>query len=235
MKKQIKSLNIVDQMLKYASELRMDDMAGEIAIPEEMAARTYSSEFDNRMSAYFKTMRRKSACRRTGKALTRVAVIVIAFLAVSTTVVMSVDAFRVPALEFFGRVEDGAYSASVVDVSGIYDSNKEEIKGTFLPSYVPEGYKLDFVDRAGRIYTVRYINDSDGFIIFQLLIEGSAVQVSNNGIQKEVPVKDQTGQLFLENGQSTLLFKYQKNTFLLGGTIDEEDIVHMADSLEYYK
>ncbi len=235
MKKQVKSLGIVDQMLKYASELRMDDMAGEIAIPEEMAAHTYSSEFDSRMSAYFKTLRRKGAWRRTGKALTRVAVILIAFLAVSTTVVMSVDAFRVPALEFFGQVEDGAYSAYVLDSSDIYDAHTEEIKGSFLPGYVPQGYKVDYVDKAGSWYYVSYKNDDNSFITFEMLIEGSGVTVNIDGVQKEVTVKDKPAKFFKNDGQSTVLFKYQKNAFMLSGTIDENEIIRMADSLEYYK
>jgi hypothetical protein len=150
--------------------------------------------------------------------------------------VFSVEAFRIPALEFFSKDGDKAMSIVVRDDSGVYNSYSENISGLYLPIYVPQGYTVDSIDRVGSIYSVHYKNESDGYILFQNLIEGSAAQIDNEDvIFEEVIVHDQPAQLTMKNGMSNLLFKYQKNVFMLTGCIGKDDSIRMAESLEYYK
>ncbi len=229
-----KALSMFDQMLKFAAEQRLEEMADESVPDEELGA--YPSDLDNRMDGYFKKVKRRSFYRHAGKVLMRAAIVLIAVIAVSTTLVLTVDAFRIPALEFFSKAEDNALSVIVKDGSGIYDSYSESLSGLYLPEYIPEGYAVDTVERIGSMYSACYKNATGDYIIFQNLIEGSVAQIDNEDAAiEEVTVNGEVTQFYMKNHMSNLLFKYQKKVYLLSGYVGKDDAVRMANSLNYFK
>ncbi len=230
-----KTPDMVDQMLKYAAELRMEEMAGAITA-QEAGAHTVSSDFDSHMNTYFKQVKRRGLYRRTRKALMRAAVVLLAVIAVSTTLVLSVDAFRVPALEFLFKTNDNSLSVSVHDDTGIYDSYNGDLSGLYLPDYVPKGYVFGSIERLGNIYTVQYKNETGGYVSLHHFVEGGVAKIDNeDAVIEDVTVNGEATKIYVKNGISNLLFKYQKNVFLLCGHIGKEEAIRMAESLQYYR
>ena len=134
---------ILDQVLQYAAEKEIDDLCEGLPSDEELNAKiSLSPSFEDRMENLFKSERRKQSYRKAGKSALRVAAVVFVLLAVSTTVIFSVEAFRVPFLNLFSDTKKDSTTISVEKRTVDYKAFSEQAKGLYLPSYMPDGYAV---------------------------------------------------------------------------------------------
>lgn len=225
--------DIFDHMLKYAAEQRMEDMGKDISL-NEINQSTYSPEFENRMKSYFVKVKRKGIAHRVSRTVLKIAVIAVVFIAVSTMVIFNVEAFRVPFLNLFNENGDESITINVTDEKANYDSFGDQISGRYLPTFIPDDYHVDFIDMADNLYLVIYKNDGEE-IILQNLYEGYSIAKDNEGSNiKDVIINGEASQFFEKDGIRTLIYKFNEDYYLMTGTVTEDELIHMAESMTYY-
>ena len=135
----------------------------------------------------FAKMERKARLKRIGQATVKAAVILFVVLGVMTTTVMSVDALRIPVINFFIEYNDRYSSISIDQIPDTEGLNSHDVEAT-LESIVPANYDLLFSEIA---------LDGTGVIIYQektgpvisldiYLSNGEMSFDTENAVQKEV-------------------------------------------------
>lgn len=227
--------NMLDQILKYAAEQKMDDMANDYPSDTDLDKTvSFSPGFEKRMNEIFKKSRKKSRAVRNRKILLRAGIAAVLFLAVSTTIVFSVDAIRVPLLNLFTEVGQESTTTHVVGDKANYDAFADQIHGLFLPTYIPVTYTVKTIKVAGQHYAVEYQNPKGEVIQMQKFADGDTLGLDNENVQvQEMTVNGEPATCYSKNEFNTLLFKYNKNLMLLTGHIPQETIVQIAQSMKY--
>jgi hypothetical protein len=227
---------IFDDLISYACEKRMNE-----AIPNELPTDdeidkeiSMSPEFTKRMELYFKKSKQKYHSVRIRKIILKVVAAVVVLLIVSTTIVFSVDALRVPVLNFFNDINKTSATIHVNDAKVNYDAFSNQIKGLYLPNCIPEDYTVKSINGLTEFYTVTFENPDGSMIRLVKLSEGDAVGVdSENANAKQITVNNEPAEFYNKDGTDTLVFKYDKKAFTLTGIISIDESVRIAESLEY--
>ena len=110
--------------------------------------------------------RGKQAARSFRKVAVKAAVAVLVFIGLMTTVVMSVDALRVPVLNYLIE-QYGKYSS--IDFSD--QTNNVTLGNSIdpLPNLIPEGYTEVVYDDSNGLISVMYENESGNYILFYMI------------------------------------------------------------------
>ncbi len=58
-------------------------------------------------------------------------------------------------------------------------------------------------------------------------------RTSEDAYHEQLLVNDELAYYYFNNDYSTLLFGYKESKFLLGGLISRDEIIRMAESMEY--
>lgn len=109
--------------------------------------------------------RSKNNVNKFMKMTCKVAVAVMVFLGVLTTMVFSVDALRVPVLRFFVEQFD-QYSS--IDFSDQSEGNTLDKQVNPLPLILPEGYNEIFFEDNDGLISSMYENSSGKYILFDM-------------------------------------------------------------------
>jgi hypothetical protein len=228
--------DIFDQMLKYAAKQRMEDLAIEFPLDDEFNRyHSYSSEFSSNMVSFIKKAKKRGRAFRVRRVILQCAIIAVIFIAVSTVVIYNVEAFRVPFLNMFNQNNDESITINIKDEKANYESFGDKISGMNLPTYIPDGYRVDSIDLADTMYIVVYCNDNGDEVVLQSLYEGNSVLVDNeDAVSKDITVNNESAQFFDKNGMRTLIYEFNNNYFLLNGIISENELFNIAESMEYY-
>ncbi|MEZ4357494.1 MAG: DUF4367 domain-containing protein [Eubacteriales bacterium] len=232
-----KELNekILDEILKYAAAQNAEDMSAKLPSNEELDKEvTFSPEFTDRMSKYFAHLKRKQKNKRLRKTMFKVAASAAAVLIIFTTVVFSVDAVRVSILNIFSVQNDDSTTIHIGQNAN-YDDFADEIHGLYLPSYISPSYSVQSVNSIHEsYYNVLFANDSNNSIELQSLLEYSSAGVDNEGAEVEqITVNGSEAQFFSKSDINMLIFQYNQKAFSLKATISKEELIKMAESMEY--
>jgi len=104
-----------------------------------------------------------------------------------------------------------------------------------LPTYLPDNYKTYSLDKTDTLSVIVYKNTDGDEIILQKLYEGyTVVKDIEDVLIKDIIVNDESAQFFEKNGMRTLIYSYDGNFFLMNGIISEDELVQVAESMEYY-
>lgn len=228
---------VFDQFLKYAAEQSIDKMAQKFPSDEELKRTiTFSPEFEKRMQDFFKKAKRKDMAEANRKKLIKIVVPAAVFIVICFTVVSNVEALRVPILNFFDNISKQSTSIEIQDNQDYYSAFSDQIKGLYLPEYIPATYKIKSIDKASNIYTVHFENDSGGYIDFSSLKSGSFAGIDSESADSEkLTVNGQSAQLFIKNNLTTLVFEYDQNAFMVDGILPESELIKIAESIKYRK
>jgi hypothetical protein len=236
MNKQELNEKVFDEMLIFAAEKSADDLASSLPSDEELAKQvTFSPEFEKRMSDFFRNVERKQRNRQIRRTLIKVGIAACIALAVMSSLVMSVEAFRVPFLNLFSRSDDKSVTVKVEDKIANYDAFADQIKGLYLPSYIPDTYSVSEVLNPGNSYIVIFENSDGARIDLTALLSGSSTGIDNeNAVIENILINDEEAQYYSSNGVNNLIFKYDQNVFALRAQIPKDEMVKMAESLKYW-
>ena len=130
-------------------------------IPEH-GEHIFSEKFERKMERLIRR-RRKPYYSLISTGLRRTACIIVMFLVVSFTTVMSVEALRKPFLDFISSIfSDHTTIESVLDLDGDYP---EKIEDEYFISELPDGFVEKSINRNESSIDILYTN-GDKFIIF---------------------------------------------------------------------
>ena len=226
---------LFDQILKYAAEERMDRMANDFPSEVELErAITLTPEFHKRMNTFLKKVKHKEFLLSFRKKSFTAGIIISVSFIICFSVVSNVDALRVPFLNFFNDINKQSTTIYVNDGDGLYSSFGDQIKGLYLPSYIPELYKVKSINKADKNYIAIFINPAGQIIKLRAIIGESALGVdTENADIVQLTVNGGMAQFYSKNEQNTLIFEYDNNAFILDGPITKDELINIAKSMEY--
>ena len=135
---------------------------GFAAMIPEHGEHIFSEKFERKMERLIRR-RRKPYYSLISTGLRRTACIIVMFLVVSFTTVMSVEALRKPFLDFLSSIfSDHTTIESVLDLDGDYP---EKIEDEYFISELPDGFVEKNINRNESSIDILYTN-GDKFIIF---------------------------------------------------------------------
>jgi len=227
---------LIDTVIKYAAAREVEDIAAEYAEGVSFPAHAFSKDFNRKMKSFFAKKQRKEKGRRTGKWLLRACAAMFILIVVAAVTIYSVDAFRVPVLNFLREVtnkEITYYSTDTVDYSGFED----QIHGLYVPRYIPTGYELSDLKKDYDV-VLEYKNTQIKSKVIKLVyIKGnSTTSIDNEGVRQEnIQVNGEKAELLIGDKLNYLIFKYDKQTFLLTADLSKEEMVKIAESMHFNK
>lgn len=125
----------------------------------------------------FSRQERNALLTRIAKSLAKVAVLVLVFLGLSTVTIMSVDALRIPVLNFF-LVNYGRYTSIYFDKPESSTSVQDNIVNTILAAPIPAEYQLVIqrTENDGSIF-MRYEANEKHYISFLIVPSSGTLDV----------------------------------------------------------
>jgi hypothetical protein len=231
MKKQAAD-NSFDQLLEYAAARQLETLAD--THPYERASEhKFSPGFEKKMQLLFIREEKSNRFATLKKRALQTAAALLILILLSGVTIFSVEAWRVRVLNFIIEINEKSTSFLMKDGSIDY-SQFPETPGLHLPSYIPDGYTLEKIETSGSFNVVTYKNDGGDLILLQGLASGSSVGIdSEDAYHEQLLVNDEQAYYYFKNDYSTLLFGYKESKFLLGGLISRDEIIRIAESMEY--
>ena len=176
----------------------------------------------------------RSIGKTSKKILTKVAVVVLAFVLGFSILFTTVDAFRVQVLNFLLTFESEYTSVRLGE-----NENDENIiagfKNTYLPTYIPEGYRIYDKGNGGSFSLINYINNEDEYIrfyVFTFGMEGN-IDSENAEIIKTIKINGTEGIYILKNGKITISWSNEERLFIISAILSEKEIIKIAESVIY--
>lgn len=233
MKKQAAG-NSFDRLLEYAASRQLDALADAHPL-ERTDKHKFSPGFERKMQLIFAREEKSKRLATFKIRVVQIAAAILIFILLSGITILSVEAWRVRVLNFIIETNEKYTSFMINDGSIDYSQFTDtETPGMHLPSYIPDGYTLESTEIVGSFYMVTYENEGGDLIILQGLTSGSSVGIdSEDAYHEQLFVNDELAYYYFKNDYSTLLFGYKENKFLLGGLISMDEIIRMAESMEY--
>lgn len=181
----------------------------------------------------FGSARRCAGLKRIGAAAAKAAMVVLILLGLSTVTVLSVDAFRVPVLNFLID-KSGKYGTVVIgEDTPQLTSDPDSVEELFEKA-VPEGYRLDnrFLDDSQG--SITYINEEGHVLSLAIDSTENSMKVDTEGIEF-VPVEfgEYSATFWEKNGYHLMWLDSEKQVVyrLWASHLTENDFWHLAYAL----
>jgi len=234
MKKSELNDRILDQVLTYAAEKELDHFNSLFPSDDELASGvSLSPDFERRMDRYFQTLKRRENSRRLTRVALRICAVILVLLIAATTVIFSVEAFRIPFLNLFHDVNKDSTTIRVEDKVVDYQAFSDKTQGLYLPTYVPEGYSVASLERMDPFYRVTFVDNKSSNILFYTLLDGTSLGVDSEDANVEnLSISDIPAQYFEKGDVHHLVFKCAEQVFLVKCTLPKDEMVRIAESMK---
>ena len=94
-----------------------------------------------------------------------------------------------PVLNFFYNLGEKSTTIHIDNVAVDYNTFANQSHGLMLPNHLPKTYSVVTLDRIDQYYIVNYIvsfeNAEKDMITLEIILEGSATGIDNEGVQKK--------------------------------------------------
>jgi hypothetical protein len=220
----------IDQVIAFAAAKHAENIAASSA--EDAKKHVFSENFGKKMDALIEREKRRDTGKVFRKWGLRAAVFFVALLAVATVTVYSVEALRVPVVNFFTEWGDQSISIQAQPAEMSYAEYAEKIHGRYLPAYIPVGYHVNDIT----LDSVEYTDKNNNSIIFKILGDTFSAEIDSEGAQyEESEVNGKPARYYFTKGMAHLIFEYGGIQFLLTTGFDKPETIKIAESLRYYK
>ncbi len=216
--------------LREAFDIYVREQNALLPSDEELVGIAFSDEFETRME---KLIRRQKHGYYVlfGTMARRVATVVIALILSMTVVTFSVEALREPVVRFFTEVFETF--TRVIFMDDTFEPAPVEMEKK-VPSYIPEGYVVESEVYTEIVYRVTYINTEtrDRIYYRQEINNGKTFEMDTEGSGYHIVTLGQSEGVINENkGKITLLFTDRQYSYSLYGTVSQEELIKIAESI----
>lgn len=199
-------------------------------IPEENElSHKFSNRFNRKMRTLLKYERRTPSMRQFLHRMKVVATMLFVILSLAFGTVMSVEAYRIRFFEFVTQVWEEL--TSIVTHSD--DNANHDTLVLASPSYIPKGYSI--LEQTSNEYKHSIIySDRSGAEIYYLqkLSSQSEFIFDTEDVEpKEINIGACDGYVIINKGVTQLYWYDNFNTYTLIGSLDENEIIKMAESI----
>lgn len=180
---------------------------------------------------------RKFHLRNLGRAvpgiLRKVAVFLLVLNLGFTTATAMVPSVRIKVMELLINIEREYTELSLWESQGASFEVPIDWKGSYFPSFIPDGYEIfEVVDTFG-ICSIKYLNSEDQEVSFLEGTEYSSVNINTEGAKTEfILVHGRPGMIALrEDGYIFIAWSETDRMLILGYTGTREDAIKIAESV----
>ena len=190
----------------------------------------FSPRFQKRMDKLIRR-RRKPYYRFINTAGKRVAVIALAFLTISFTTVMSVEALRTPFLDFIMSFFSNRSEVRGIDDSGDYPKT---IENDYVITYDLSEYNIDSDERSDSEHKLYYSKSNEVICFCQSIVNGYRYNFNTENANIEhIDINGYDAIGFLDNnGYYTLVWNNGEYIIDIGSDIGKNALIMMAKSVQ---
>ncbi|MEK5003243.1 MULTISPECIES: DUF4367 domain-containing protein [Paenibacillus] len=195
--------------------------------------------FIMRLNRHFAFYHLKQTIRFFATSYKKVAVLLAVFL---FAVALNVEAVRVKVLNMFIQVQEEYTEIRLGQgTQHLKDSHLQiNWENAYVPTEVPEGYRIEEVKNLQNIKSIEYVNDSDGYILFQQNNENSGMNVDTEEADElsHTTIQGHDGLIVRKKNVVTLVWQNEGRLFLILGDspqLRKEELVKMAESVTLVK
>ncbi|CCY85884.1 putative uncharacterized protein [Clostridium sp. CAG:149] len=190
----------------------------------------FSERHNQRMKEIFKIAARAEKRRKRRRIVKRAAAGLAACICVSTCMVFSSSAFRIPVMNFFTDVKE-KYSELVVDkgTKTYVTKNFQE----YEPRYVPKGFNVAEVVEEDNFFKIRYVNDNGQWYYFACYEYSHSANVdTENAVKKEIETGENNITVYVKEGNTQAIMYQNFKQFVISGEIDLDEIQKIFESIK---
>lgn len=221
-----------EQVLKEAMKKIVEEEYKEILKEMEIAKTIPEIQVKEGEAEAFveKYMPRKSNKKKT---LMRVASIAVAVLVCFSAVTLSVDGFKEHISKFVNNLSS-SISASIKLSDNENDAKLASYEGQYVPTYIPEGYKVETVTNLETVKSITFKNNEENTIIFceQAADVKLNIDTENADNVEDVDVSGIKGVLVTKDSVRNLVFNTNNSVINIVCTDPEVNIVAFAQKVE---
>ena len=174
--------------------------------------------------------RGKQAARSFRKVAVKAAVAVLVFIGLMTTVVLSVDALRVPVLNYFIQLSE---TSGIIDFGNAH--SKQPTSDSFPHDLIPDGYTEVHSELKNGLPTCMYANAEGFLILFDIThSHGKFAFDTDDAIVEEIVFNDCVAFYICKNTTLQLIWFDEDNQFTYSCTCDgltEDDFFSFCNAI----
>ena len=233
------SYSVNRDKLYEAFDLYSKEFCDTLPSDEELGNISFSDEFEEKMRKLIEKQK-KFYYYWVNTAGKRAAAIIAALFVGLTAVTFGVKAIREPFLRFI--VETFEKFSSIIFMNDDDNSGQSSVSAdadfefeAIEPQYIPEGFILDSKNEDIVIYQEMYFNadKTQSINYIQTLTNDTILQVdTENTTYDKITINDCEGIAYSKNGINTVMFNTKTYVFSIYGTINMEEIIKIAESIE---
>lgn len=214
--------NIIEELA-----LNKEDIA-KIKIPKSLDI--WCKNFNKKLERKQKVEKYKDMLKNIS---TRIAMIFL-ILAISFGILTTtVDAFRIKLFNMIIENNEKYLKIRIRDDTIENDINKYNLKGYYLPQYIPKGFTLDKVEVSGESRIITYLNNKGQKITFDQVPNGADFKLDyENAIRKDIKINGQDGITLSKKGRHIVFWHNDTYSFYFLADIKLKELILMAESLK---
>ncbi|MEA4894676.1 MAG: DUF4367 domain-containing protein [Oscillospiraceae bacterium] len=152
-----------------------------------------------------------------------------------STMMLSVQAFRVKVLNFLISIESEYTSFKLEDDDQTTEKLIVDWKNAYVPTYITKGYSVTDMSYSDAIKKITLENeDNKSSIIYTQFESGSiSIDTENASLIETIKVNDQDGTLSIKDTTTTVVWKMDNHLFIVQGQISREEAIKIAESVKF--
>ena len=188
----------------------------------------FSEEFEKKMKKLCVQSHRKEWYRHHKRMLRNVAACIVALLCVGGVTIASVDAIRIPIMNFFLNLGDSSSEFSPIQSEALPVSDSFRM---YYPTYIPDGYVvIDSFENKDR-YSVTYQKDEQNTFVLSFRFENNTkVFDSEDSAVEEIEIKNSPAIVSTRENQTIVVWQGNGFTYTISGVIDKEECIKILSS-----
>lgn len=190
----------------------------------------FSERHNKRMKEIFKIAARAEKRRKRRRIVKRAAAGLAACICVSTCMVFSSSAFRIPVMNFFTDVKE-KYSELVVDkgTKTYVTKNFQE----YEPRYVPKGFNVSEVIEEDNFFRISYVNDDSRWYYYSYYEEPHSIQLDTENISEmQIEINGSEAVVYTKENYFYLVYYKDKKQFIVIGNISLDEVKKIMESIK---
>lgn len=242
--KQKTNEKMMELMLEYAGACHVEDITVEMDTKCQSSDQiSYPPELDTKVKKliadYNKSVKRKKLWKTSQKVFTKVAVFIFIVILGISILAVGVEAFRGKLLNFIVEIQEEYTKIEVKDnnddlLDDISNVNIQDWDDLYLPTYIPKGFSPSITEDTSKMINIHYSNTVGDTVIFSQYKEiGTDLKIDTQDADTEVIIiQGEEGILAEKDGDNSIVWHNHESAFIIRSTIDKEELIKMAESIE---
>ena len=234
---------VFDEVLRIVVRDYQDKEIEEYNNITENEKHTFSPEFEKKMKKILKQGRKfKGDIRKSSlNILKRISIIILVILSVSFLSLFSVKAIREEIYNivtmFFEKYIDIQF-VNMDNVNFVSDLSANIIYETYLPSYIPDGYWEDTIEKSECDVKAIYINTEEENIVYHQQLLSVAISIDGeNYIENDININGINGKIYEYNKTDDIsyyiiIWSDNKYSYKLRSFLNKEETIKIAESIK---